>query len=189
MADRTIRACRSARHTASTTPPKPPIVCNIVEVAEDLPEPVFGQYPTGLIPRLLPWLLCDRHALLHVCSGNLREGIRVDIRRTAHPDVIADGRALPFADGSMAAVLIDPPYTRQFATDLYGCDYPRPSHLLREAARVVRPAGRIGMVHYLVPMPPPACRLIKILGLSTGMGQPIRAVTIWEREQDKLFND
>lgn len=62
-----------------------------------------------------------------------------------------------------------------------------PSHLLAEAARVVRPSGRIAFVHTLVPMPPPGCRVVKVLGLSTGFGFHMRAVTIYEREQARLL--
>jgi SAM-dependent methyltransferase len=150
------------------------------------PEPVFGQYPSRLIPKLLPWLRCRRDELLHVCSGSLMEGVRVDVRAAARPTLIADGRALPFRDGSIAAALIDPPYTPHYARDLYGTDYPRPSHLLREVARVVKPCGRLGIVHYITPNPPEGCHLVKVFGLSTGFGFPMRAVTIYEREQSAL---
>ena len=161
------------------------------DLAEDMPEAIFGQYPKALIGKLVPWLRCARHEILHVCSGALPpgEGIRVDLREAAKPDILADGRDLPLEDGSVAAVLIDPPYTPQYAKDLYGVEYPRPSHLLREAARVVRPSGRIGFVHYLVPMPPPGCSFVKVLGLSTGFGFPMRAVTIFEKPQHGLFEE
>lgn len=171
--------------------PKRPALCMLhQDVAEDdLPVAVFGMYPAALIRKVLPWLHCERREVLHVCSGALPpgEGIRVDLRREARPDILADGRALPLADGSMAAVMLDPPYTPQYARDLYGVDYPRPSHLLTEAARVVRPSGRIAFVHYLVPMPPPGCKVIKVLGLSTGLGFAMRAVTIYQREQGRLL--
>jgi hypothetical protein len=160
-------------------------------LGEDLiqPEPVFGQYPKGLIRRLLPWLRCERREVLHICSGSLPpgEGIRVDLRTAARPDIMADGRRLPLRSGSIAAAMVDPPYTPQYAADLYGVEYPRPSHLLAEAARVVRPCGRIAFVHYIVPMPPPRCRIVKVFGLSTGLGFSIRAVSVWEREQDSLL--
>lgn len=159
------------------------------DLADDLePSPVFGQFPRALIGKLLPWLRCERRKLLHVCSGSLPrgEGIRVDIRPAARPDIVADGRALPLRDGSVDAVLIDPPYTEHYASDLYGCEYPRPAHLLAEAARVVRPAGMIGFVHYIVPRPPPNCAFEKAFGLSTGFGFPMRAVTIMRREQPRL---
>lgn len=51
----------------------------------------------------------------------------------------------------------------------------------------MRPCGRIAFVHYLVPMPPPGCHLVRVLGLSTGFGFPIRAVTVFEREQASLL--
>jgi SAM-dependent methyltransferase len=152
------------------------------------PVPVFGMYPRGLITKLLPWMRCRREEVLHVCSGALPhgEGIRIDIRRTARPDIIADGRALPLRAASVVAVMIDPPYTEHYAAELYGTDYPRPSHLLREAARVVRPGGRIVILHFITPNPPKGARLLKVLGLSTGYGYPIRAVTIFERDQEHL---
>jgi len=172
-------------------PPQPPPFCALYDDLNDqvLPDPVFGQYPRALIGKLLPWLKCRRHEILHVCSGSLNEGIRVDIRADARPTVLADGRALPFAANTFKAVLLDPPYTPQYARELYGVDYPRPSHLLKEALRVVRPCGRVGFVHYLVPVPPRGLTHVKIFGLSTGMGFPMRAVTILEKEQDLLIKE
>lgn len=175
--------------------PRRPAICflyeDLAELAElegDGPEQVFGMYPRSFIPKILPWLRCGRRQVVHVCSGGLPpgEGIRVDIRPEARPDILADGRHLPFEDGSVDALLIDPPYTEHYARDLYGVSYPRPAHLLREAARVVKPQGRIGFVHYITPNPPPMTRVVKVFGLSTGFGFPMRAVTIFEREQHSL---
>jgi SAM-dependent methyltransferase len=172
--------------------PKPPVIGFLYEDLADkcarVPRKVFGQYPSSLIARLLPWLQCERRQILHVCSGSLApgEGIRVDLRPDAHPDILADGRALPLAGGTVAAVMLDPPYTEHYARDLYGVEYPRPSHLLREAARVVRPGGRIAFVHYITPNPPAGCKVVKVFGLSVGFGHPMRAVTIYEREQSSL---
>lgn len=188
---------------ATDADPKPPAICAMSEdlglddlFADEVllrrgdpQRKVFGQYPRALIGKILPWLRCERREILHVCSGSLPpgEGIRVDVKPEANPDIVADGRALPLDDGSVAAVMIDPPYTEQYAQDLYGVEYPRPSHLLAEAARVVRPCGRIAFVHYLVPMPPPGCKLVTVRALSTGFGFYIRAVSIWEREQGRLL--
>jgi hypothetical protein len=155
----------------------------------DAPAPVFGAYPKGFAARAAEWLRCPRGEVLHVCSGMLEPsdgGIRVDLRRAAAPTVQADGRALPFRSGIFRGVLIDPPYSVEYAADLYGTDYPRPSHLLREASRVVRPCGRVGILHFFVPFPPPGCRLVEVHGVTTGCGYRIRALTIFEREQDSL---
>jgi hypothetical protein len=171
-------------------PPKRPIFGYLYDDLNEIGTPtVFGMYPASLIAKLLPWLECERAEILHVCSGGLPkgEGIRVDIRAEALPDIVADGRQLPLADASAKAVLIDPPYTEHYAQTLYGTDYPRPSHLLREAARVVRHGGRIGFVHYITPNPPDGCIYIKSFGLSTGFGYPMRAITIYERLAKGLF--
>lgn len=79
--------------------------------------------------------------------------------------------------------MLDPPYCEEYAKSLYGIEYPRPSHLLREAARVVRPGGRIAMVHYITPKAVDGLRFVKAFGLSTGFDMPMRAVTVFERDQ------
>ena len=172
------------------TPRPPPLLVLYADenAAEFGPEPIYGQYPRGLIKKILPWLLCARHEILHVCSGCLPkgEGIRVDLRIAARPDVIADGRNLPFADGSHAAVMLDPPYCEEYAKSLYGIEYPRPAHLLKEAARVVRPGGRIAFVHYITPKPVDGTRFVKSFGLSIGFDMPMRAVSIYQRDDAEL---
>jgi hypothetical protein len=178
--------------TAALAPKPPPVLVlydDLVD-AEDLgPSPVYGQYPRGLIGKLLPWLRCARHEILHVCSGSLPpgDGVRVDVRPEARPDILADGRALPFADNAWrGGILIDPPYSAHYARALYGVDYPRPSHLLREAARVIAPGGRIGLVHYITAKPAPGMRFIKAFGMSAGFDMPMRAVAIYERDHAEL---
>ncbi len=58
---------------------------------------------------------------------------------------------------------------------------------LDEAVRVVAHGGRIGFVHYLVPMPPAGVVFVKTFGLSIGFGFPMRAVTIFEKQQRGLY--
>ncbi len=82
--------------------------------------------------------------------------------------------------------MLDPPYTPDYAERLYGVKYPLPAHLLDEAVRVVRPGGLIAFVHYLVPMPPEGSRFVRAWGLSTGFGFPMRAVTLFQKEQAML---
>lgn len=152
---------------------------------------VFGRYPHGFLDHVIKQqLLGDvrRDEILYVCSGTLgpAEKWTCDVRREARPLVQASGTALPFRDASFAAVMLDPPYSDQYARNLYGTENPRPSWLLREAARVVRPSGRIGMLHIAVPFAPPGCRLIQVYGVSTGVGFRIRAFTVYERAQSDL---
>jgi hypothetical protein len=153
---------------------------------------VYGRYPKGWLRHVLRTQLLgpvERREVLHVCSGTLGtdEAWTVDLRPEAQPRLVASGTALPIRDASFKAVMLDPPYSDQYARNLYGTENPRPSWLLREAARVVVPGGRIGILHVAVPFAPPLCRLVKVYGVSTGVGFRIRAFTVYEREQASLL--
>lgn len=154
---------------------------------------VFGGYPRGFVKWAAPQLNARPRDILHLCSGGLPSGVgraRIDIRREASPDVVADCRALPFADSTFRAVMIDPPYSVEYARDLYGIDYPRPSHLLREAARVLQPSGRVSLLHFIVMEAPPACTFVGVRGVTTGARYRIRAFTVYEKTQAALdFGD
>lgn len=170
--------------------PKPPAIFKLRPVIDgEQPEGVWGGYPKGFVPEALKLLRVRPHEVLHVCSGALPKGsgVRVDLRAAARPDVRADGRQLPFRDETFPAVMIDPPYTVEYAKDLYGTEYPRPSHLLREASRVVKPGGRIGILHFLVPMSLPGIRLETVRGVTTGAGYRIRAFSVFQREHRRLL--
>ena len=149
---------------------------------------VFGQFPHGFLADVLRMrILGDvtRDEVLHVCSGTLgpREKWTVDMRPAARPTVVARGEALPFRDQSFKAVLLDPPYTEEYARNLYRSEFPRPSHLLREAARVVRHGGRFGLLHIAVPITPGGCDFVTSFGVVPGPGFRIRAFTVYQRNQ------
>lgn len=153
---------------------------------------VFGQFPDGFMKDVLRMRLLgdvQRDEVLHICSGTLgpREKFTVDMRLAARPMVVARGEALPFRDAIFKAVMIDPPYTEEYARNLYRSEFPRPSHLLREAARVVKPGGRIGLLHIAVPITPAGCEWVEAFGVVPGPGFRIRAFTIYQRRQRSLF--
>lgn len=154
---------------------------------------VFGRYPKGFLAHVIKRELLGsgvrRDDILHVCSGTLgpEEKWTVDLRLKARPLVVASGTALPFRDASVQAVMMDPPYSDEYARNLYRTEMPRNSWLLREAARVLVPGGRVGILHVAVPFSPPGCRLLNVYGISTGVGFRIRAFTIYEKHQDGLF--
>jgi len=152
---------------------------------------VFGRYPKGLLSHVLKLRLLGnvgRADVLHICSGTLgpEEKWTVDVREAARPLIVADGTELPFRADSFRAVMLDPPYSDAYARNLYGVENPRPSWLLTEAARVVRPGGRIGMLHVAIPFAPPDCYLVRVYPVSTGVGFRIRAFTIYEKGQQEL---
>ena len=89
---------------------------------------------------------------------------------------VAPAAALDLPDGSVDAVTCQ--HGLQF--------FPDPVAALAEAHRVVRPGGRIALVHYITAKPVEGMRFIKAFGLSTGFDMPMRAVTIYERDQAGL---
>lgn len=150
----------------------------------------WGAYPRGFES----WAACamgvQPDQVIHICSGRLPAGsgrLRVDLRVCVHPDVVADARALPLRDACGDAVLIDPPYTVEYARDLYNTTYPRPSALLAEAVRIARPSAPIGFLHFLVPMPPRGAPLERVYGITTGAGYRIRALSIFRKAQAELW--
>jgi methyltransferase family protein len=187
--DKSAEMPREQSRRSSGARPLPPALWNSHAVV-DTGVNVMGQLPRGFVAWACSVLRCPPREVLHVCSGNLPHttpGLRVDIRREVLPDVVADGRALPFADESFDGVLIDPPYSKEYADHLYGTEYPRPSALLREAVRVLRPCRFVGMVHFLVPRPEEGLCFVEVHGVMTGCGYRIRALTVFQKEPRGLF--
>lgn len=155
------------------------------------PEPLLGAYPKGFVEFACRAIGVQPDQVLHVCSGMLEkgQGMRIDLARRAAPDVLADGRKLPFRDDTFPGALIDPPYSVQYAESLYQTEYPRPSHLIREAGRVVKPGAATGIVHFVVPMIPKTwgIDLESVVGITTGGGYRIRAFSILRKRQAELF--
>lgn len=152
----------------------------------DLPE--GGGYPRGFLARAFAVLeVSDAEGVLHVCSGSVRSGVRVDRRADHGPSVVAEALTLPFRAGSFEIVMVDPPYAESYAETLYGLGsvYPRPGTLLREIARVTAPGGRIGFMHHVVPKwQKCGLRLRAVYGITQGPGYAIRAWSVFDRIQE-----
>lgn len=139
----------------------------------------YGGYPEGFYWRarvLLPG------ELIHLCSGKVARDFTVDIDPKAEPDLVADARSTGLESESYDAVLMDPPYSLEDAQNYNHKEYPEPKDLMREAYRLVRPGGRIGLLHYIVPRKPAKdARLLALIGVVVGFGNRIRAFTVFEK--------
>lgn len=169
-----------------------PIMYGAPPVAQHFgPFPDGGGYPKGFVEWALGELGCDDPSkVLHLCSGSMLTGVRVDIRPEMKPDIVADARAVPLPDECFDYVMIDPPYSEEYAENLYGtgASYPLPGQLMREASRLTRPGGRIGFLHFQVPMTRKPLRCVRVYGVTGGAGFTIRAWSLFEKvhQQDEL---
>lgn len=145
------------------------------------PIPEGGGYPLGFVElaaRLME--IQDLGAVVHLCSGSVRGRRTFDIRAEVEPASIADCRRLPVRSCSVDAIMVDPPYGQDYAEAIWGLGkvYPTPIVLLRECARILRPGGKVAMLHQLVPIIPAGLDRVGVWGVSTGPGYRMRALTI-----------
>lgn len=144
-----------------------------------------GGYPRGFLEWAYRLMGCtDPTTVLHLCSGSVLTGTRVDIGAEKSPDIVADCRAVPLPDASFDFILADPPYSQQYAERLYGtgASYPKPGQIMREACRLLKPGGRVGLLHVQVPMTRRPLRIDGVYGVTTGAGYAIRAWTLAHKD-------
>ena len=154
------------------------------------PFPEGGGYPNGFVE----WAFDEMQSktstilvpeqVLHLCSGSMKIGVTVDIRPEKNPTHVADCRNVPLPDESFDFIMADPPYSEDYATNLYGTGehYPKPGQILKEACRLLRPGGFVGLLHFQVPMSRKPLKLVKVYGVTTGAGYAIRAWTLFRKE-------
>lgn len=151
----------------------------------------YGAYPAGFLSRARTLLgVTINQPVLHVCSGLVREypfaGVgpqdrTLDADPTLEPDFCQDARD-PFPS-SHSAILMDPPYTEGDASHYnVGADlFPQPGELLKNAAAVLEPGERVGLLHYVWPKPPADLKNIAVITVLVGFNNRARLYSVYEK--------
>lgn len=169
----------------------------------------YGAYPSGFLERARALLgVTPFDPVLHVCGGRAREypakprgfGPRdqtLDLDAALEPDFVqaaTDPLPLCFVSEYWPALIADPPYTETDAAHYApgAKAFPSANKILRNMLDVVRPGGRVGMLHYLVPQPPSSeakrnpvaydVRFVACISIFCGFNNRLRAFSVFERE-------
>lgn len=118
-------------------------------------------------------------ALRQDCDHEPRHAVRAG----SSCSVVGDARRLPIGTATVRWVMVDPPYGEEYAQALWGTGkvYPTPAAILKECARILRPGGGVAFLHQIVPAMPQGLVRVETLGITTGPGYRIRALTIARR--------
>ena len=117
------------------------------------PPPAVGQmqrYPSRFesnLKKFYPEVFTD--LTLHMFSGSCDWGVTTDIRKDSKAQYICPFDDLPFEDRVFNHVIADPPYANHYANEWHK-DLPKPKHILKSAARVVKKGGLIMILHIIV---------------------------------------
>jgi len=157
----------------------------------------YGAYLGGFPERaraLLGVTLDD--PVLHVCGGMAKlypykggfgpNDKTIDLDPATEPDYLEDVRyELPPAPDLCfwPAILADPPYSEEDAAHYApgSANYPKPNALLANCLAAVRPGGRVGLLHYVLPSPPKGVRFVAAVGVLCGFNNRIRIYSVFER--------
>lgn len=141
-----------------------------------------GGFPMHFEKRILRRLaLTPADAILHPFGGAAEYGLRIDIKADTKPDIVADAHHLPIRDGVMQVVIVDPPYNKQYAEQLYDTAKLGPlrfSRYTEEAVRVLAPGGYLVMYHFLTTPRIPGTDLIRRIFVETRVWHSLRSVKI-----------
>ena len=164
-----------------------PIMYGFKEAEMFDPFPDGGGYPKRFLEKAFEILGVDNpEKVLHLCSGSMKSGITVDIRKECNPKILSDCRNVPLPDSSVKWIMADPPYSESYAENLYGTgkQYPKPGEILKEASRLLIPGGRVGILHFIVPMTRRPMKMLGVWGITTGAGYSIRAWSVFEKLEE-----
>lgn len=147
----------------------------------------IGSFPLHFEGKLLKELKIDPavHKILHPFGGQAEFGLRMDINPDTNPDFVGDAHDLPFGDNTFDLVILDPPYSEDYAERLY--DTKKYGKLrfrtyTAEAVRVCKEDGFVVMYHYLATPSIKNTILVKRILMETRSWHKLRCVHIHKKD-------
>ena len=148
-----------------------------------------GSFPVGFLRWVQERWWGDRR--IYLCSGGVideaadkvdiqheidddvlgRRGLNATTKRSrtlkTTANIIADARETGLPDSSYDWVMIDPPYSKSLAHDLYGTEevFSRIEDFVNEGARICNPGGYVCVLSYDIPMKPKGFDLVACWGI------------------------
>jgi len=158
-----------------------------------LPRPAkskyIGSFPLHFEIKLLRLLEIDptKHKVLHPFGGKVEFGERCDINPDVQPDYVCDAHSLPFADETYDLVVLDPPYSEEYAELLY--DTKKYGKLkfktyTAEAVRVCKEGGFVVMYHDHATPAIPDTILVKRILMETRVWHKARIIHIHQKRSE-----
>lgn len=166
----------------------------------------YGAYPNGFLERARALLgVTPVDSVLHVCGGMARQypakprgfgpnDKTLDLDPALKPDyLLAATSPLPLYDNAhdppgWAALIADPPYTLDDAAHYApgSAMFPSANKIVSNMLDVVRPGGRVGMLHYVLPQPPrTGVRFVACIGVVVGFNNRMRCFSVFEKEMSR----
>tara|TARA_R100000049_G_C1931048_1_gene75023 strand:- start:246 stop:1208 length:963 start_codon:yes stop_codon:yes gene_type:complete len=154
-----------------------------------LPRPAndyHGCYPMGFekwLPKILEIQHPTKENLLHVFAGKSVSGLRVDQNPDVKPDLVADIQDLSaLEDESFECAMADPPYSKEFAKELYSCELAKWETWTREVVKKVKVNGLIGVMHNWSMTPRlHNCEYAHVYVILTRMKQYVKTVSVFRK--------
>lgn len=119
--------------------------------------------------------------ILQPFGGKAEYGIRCDINPDVLPDIVCDAHNLPFKEESFDFVLCDPPYSTDLSGRLYKTGPIKESLFVKEAVRVCKTGGYVGLYHWVMSPRPKHTRPDRIIVIITRMRHHARFCCVYQK--------
>lgn len=120
--------------------------------------------------------------VLHPFGGLSEIGDSVDLNATTTPTWVGDAHDLHWIkDGSYDLVILDPPYSDEESSWLYGTGPLKPGKFIAEAVRVARVGGHVAIYHVRQPVRPEGTKLVQRVVVLTRANHTARICFVFEK--------